>query len=212
MAKTIVYSDFIQMLRGAIAEIKENHELLGKLDSFGGDGDHGTTMVRAMGQMEKAIEAADGTDLKKLLKDVGWAIMGVDGGATGPLFGTLFSKMSNGIEGQDSVDCKLLNGLFEQGLAGVRTRTKAQLGDKTMLDALIPAVEAMSAADTDDVGDLLVIAADAAKAGAESTKDMQARFGRAKNIGEKSIGEQDPGATSVSFIFKGFHEGVTNIG
>jgi phosphoenolpyruvate---glycerone phosphotransferase subunit DhaL len=208
--EAIGYSEMTAMLRGAASEIRENHEMLSKLDSVGGDGDHGTTMVRAMANMEKAIEAASGNNLKSLLYDVGWGILGVDGGATGPLLGMFFMSMSDAVEGKDLLDAAGLATAFEAGLAGVRAQTKAQLGDKTMIDALIPAVEtARKAADSQaSLDQVLQQAVEAAAQGAAATREMQAKFGRARNIKEKSIGTQDPGATSVSLIFKGFLQGA----
>ncbi len=200
---------FAAMLRQAAAEIRANHELLGKLDSVGGDGDHGTTMVRAMGHLEKAVDAASG-GLKSLLHDVGWGILGVDGGATGPLLGMFFLSMAESLGEEEGLDPAGLAALFEAGLAGVRAQTKAQPGDKTMVDALVPAVMAASSA-TESGGDILSAlrcAAAAAAAGAAATKDMQARFGRARNIKELSIGTPDAGATSMSLIFAGFLKGV----
>ena len=198
------------MLRGAAAEIRAHHELLGRLDSVGGDGDHGTTMVRAMAILEKAVDGSDGKDLKTLLYDVGWGIMGVDGGATGPLLGMFFMGMSEVAEGRDALDATGLADAFAGGIAGVLAQTKALPGDKTMVDALTPAVNAaQDTAETGgDVPAVLRAAADAAAAGAAATKDMQARFGRARNIKELSIGTPDAGATSVSFIFAGFLKGV----
>jgi len=203
-------TEMAALLRTAAAEIRENHELLGKLDSVGGDGDHGTTMVRAMSCLEKAVDAAAGKDLKTLLYDVGWGILGVDGGATGPLLGMFFMGMSEAAEGRDTLDATGLAGAFESGLSSVRAQTKAQPGDKTMVDALVPAVMAAGCT-AEEGGDLLSVlrsAASAAAQGAAATKDMQARFGRAKNIKELSIGTPDAGATSVSLIFAGFLKGA----
>lgn len=210
MTEPIRFDGLAAMLRGGAAAIRENHELLSKLDSVGGDGDHGTTMVRAMGHLEKAVDAAAAGDMTALLHDVGWAILGVDGGATGPLLGTLFMGLSEGIEGRDKVDARMLAAAFAGGLVKVRAQTKAQPGDKTMIDALLPAVEAMSGAAEAGAGvdAVLESGAVAAEQGAAATKDMQARFGRARNIKEKSIGTQDPGATSVSLLFRGFAKGI----
>jgi phosphoenolpyruvate---glycerone phosphotransferase subunit DhaL len=142
---------------------------------------------------------------------VGWAVMGVDGGATGPLLGTLFLGMSEGAGDAAGLDAPGLAAMLEAGVAKVRKQTKAQPGDKTMLDALLPAVEAIAAgaAAGEDLPAVLERGSAAAAAGAAATAQMMARFGRAKNIKEKSIGSADAGATSVSFIFKGFLEGVT---
>jgi phosphoenolpyruvate---glycerone phosphotransferase subunit DhaL len=214
MSVTIGYDDLVRMLNAAVQQIKGNHETLSQLDSHGGDGDHGTTMVRAMGILERAVIDCPVRQMGDLLHGIGWAIMGVDGGATGPLFGTLFMSMADAAGDGDPLDASGLAAMFEAGLAGVRKRTKAQPGDKTMIDALVPGVEALrAAADSGaEVPEAMGLAAEAAQQGAESTKTMQARFGRAKNIGEKSVGEQDPGATSVAFMFRGFSQGVTTDG
>ncbi|HUT25681.1 MAG TPA: dihydroxyacetone kinase subunit DhaL [Sumerlaeia bacterium] len=215
MSATIGCNDFIRMLRAAIAQIEQNHETLSRLDSHGGDGDHGSTMRRAMACVEKAIaETGESPDLKALLHNVGWAVMGVDGGATGPLFGMLFMGMSAPAAGKADLDAAELAGVFEAGLASVRKNTKAQVGDKTLIDALAPAVETLrKEADAGaDPTRALEAAAAAAQAGAAATKEMQARFGRAKNVKEKSIGNQDAGAASVSLIFRGFAKGVQSNG
>ncbi len=210
MNATIGYEETIQMLRGAAAQIRENHEMLSKLDSVGGDGDHGTTMLRAMSILEKTVDSCTSNDVKSLLNDVGWAIMGVDGGATGPLFGTLFMSMAEGLGNTSTMDAPVLLAAFASGLSGVQAQTKAKVGDKTMLDALVPAIDTLRVAVEGgaNVVDALCAAAEGAEQGAASTKSLQARFGRAKNIKEQSIGTQDPGATSVSLIFRGFWKGV----
>jgi dihydroxyacetone kinase-like protein len=206
----IGFDELVLMLRGAGAQVRAHHDELSRLDSCGGDGDHGTTMLRAMERLESAVTACAEHSPQKLLKDVGWAIMGVDGGATGPLFGTLFTAMAQEAAGRDSFDSAALAGLFEAGLAGVQKRTKAQPGDKTLLDALSPAVAAMRRATDEGAGarEVLQAGAEAAAQGAEATAAMQARFGRARNVGEKSIGAPDAGATSMALCFKGFVEGL----
>jgi len=198
------------MLTAAAEQIRAKHEMLSELDSHGGDGDHGVTMVRAMNQIEKGIANVPEQEIKALFKSVGWAIMGVDGGATGPLLGSLFMGMAEGTEERETLDARALASVFESGLKSVRKYSKAQVGDKTMMDALVPAVEAARVATENggDVTDVLRMAAEAAERGAKSTTALQARFGRAKNIGERSIGVQDAGATSMWLLFKGFSEGV----
>ncbi|MHC4305217.1 MAG: dihydroxyacetone kinase subunit DhaL [Planctomycetota bacterium] len=201
------------MMRAAARLVRENQEELSRLDSVGGDGDHGTTMVRAMDRLEAAIDENPSVGLGELLQNVGWAIMGVDGGATGPLFGTLFMSMSSVMEGE-TLDARSLASAFAAGLDGVQKNTRARTGDKTMIDALEPAVAALceAAASGEEIVAALVRASDAADEGVRATRTMQARFGRAKNIGDKSIGNQDPGATSVSLIFRGFLEGARDDG
>ncbi|MGA2033709.1 MAG: dihydroxyacetone kinase subunit L, partial [Thermoguttaceae bacterium] len=162
-----------------------------------------------MSRLEEVLGASAAARIDGLLDEVGWAVMGVDGGATGPLFGSFFLGMAAAAAGRDTIDAATLAAMFEAGLAGVRRQTKAGPGDKTMLDALLPAVAAARrAADAGgDVDTVLRQAADAARQGAQATRDYQARFGRARSIGAKSIGAQDPGATSVSLIFRGFCKG-----
>ncbi len=208
MVQAIDYNGVSRMLKAAAGEVRANHEQLSKLDSVGGDGDHGTTMVRAMALIDKTVDGTSGCDIKTLLRDLGWAIMGVDGGAIGPLLGLFFAGMANAADGE-SADAARLAAMFESGLANLRKQTKAQPGDKTMIDALVPAVEAACAnAATGDVIALLSAAAQAAETGAAATTDMIAKFGRARNIKEKSIGTADPGATSVALIFNGFLKGA----
>jgi dihydroxyacetone kinase-like protein len=209
MSTSVDRETLILMLRGASGLIRQNHDLLTRYDSAGGDGDHGTTMVRAMDNLEKAIDENSGMPLKDLLQAIGWAVMGTDGGATGPLWGTFFSGMSDGIAGE-TLDGASVAAAFEAGLKSIEKQTKAKVGDKTMMDALIPAVEAARKAvdEGQDPAGVLAQAAQAAKLGAESTKDFAARFGRARNVGAKSIGTPDAGATSVALIFQGFVEAL----
>ncbi|MFP4055234.1 MAG: dihydroxyacetone kinase subunit DhaL [Candidatus Brocadiia bacterium] len=209
MSAQVGYDQLAAMLRAAAEQVRANHKTLSRLDSHGGDGDHGTTMSRAMGLVEKAIADSESRQLKSLLFDAGWAVMGVDGGATGPLLGTLLMGMAEAVGDKEALDAQDLAATFEAGLAAVQKRTRAQVGDKTLLDALVPAVEALRQYDHcgDDVAAALQQAAEAAHQGARATTELQARFGRAKNLGEKSKGHQDPGATSMALIFRGFAEG-----
>lgn len=210
MPVAVGWDELVAMLRGAARQIRDNHETLSTLDSFAGDGDHGITMVRAVTELEKVLDSAAPGDLGSLLNDIGWAIMGVDGGATGPLLGSLFLGMADTVQNAETLDPATVVAIFEAGLAGVQKRTKAQVGDKTLMDALVPAVQALKEAVEEgaNIAGALHAAAKAALQGAVSTKDLQARFGRARNLGEKSIGEQDPGATSIALIFRGFAEGL----
>ena len=210
MTDTIGIDAIRRMIRSAADKIRANRDELSKLDSAIGDGDHGTTIARAMGIAEKVIEEAEKKEPKGLLKDVGWGVMGVDGGATGPLLGSFLMGLSDGVGEQDVIDCRTLAAMFEAGLAGVRRQSKAQIGDKTMMDALVPAVDALrqAADEGKSIKEALRKAAEAAENGAVSTKEFRARFGRAKNLGERTIGCQDPGATSIALIFQGFLDGL----
>lgn len=178
------------MFRGAAARIRDQHRRLSELDCIAGDGDHGSTMLRVVEQ----LECASGATPAELLRDAGWRILGVDGGASSSLLGTFFSGMAE--------DCGDLAAACESGLAAVRRQTRAQPGDKTMMDALVPAVRELRA------GSGLRGAAEAARAGADSTRGLVARHGRAKYLGEKTRGHEDPGAESIALLFEGFYRGL----
>jgi dihydroxyacetone kinase-like protein len=204
------YSDIQRIILASVEIIRANHQELSRLDSATGDGDHGTTMLRTFDSVEKTITDAQGEDLKSLLYDIGWNIMCADGGSTGPLLGSLFMGMSESVEGKDSLDGAALAAMFRAGLNGMSEQSKAQIGDKTMMDALMPAVDAMEAAagQGKSPADMLADAAKAAAEGADATINMQAKFGRARNLGERTIGHKDPGATSMSLIFQSFAESI----
>ncbi|MCX7044767.1 MAG: dihydroxyacetone kinase subunit DhaL [Candidatus Sumerlaeota bacterium] len=211
MPQAISREDVIRMIQCAAAKIRANHEALSKLDSAIGDGDHGTSMMRAADAAEKSAKESAGSDLKAMLQDVGWAVMGIDGGSTGPLLGSFFMGMSDGAaDGDAPLNADAVAWLFQAGLEGIRQQTKAQPGDKTLMDALVPAVETFraNAAPDADVAAIMAEAAEAANAGVEATKAMQAKFGRARNLKERTIGHADPGATSLALIFQGFAEAL----
>jgi len=214
MSEQIDYQDVVAMLRKAAEGIEGAQKWLSELDSIAGDGDHGTTMFRAAKLLSKTVDENQGEDIKGLLKAVSWSLLGVDGGATGPLFGTLFGGMSEALEEGNVVSAAAASAMFETGLASVERLTKARVGDKTMMDALVPAIAAFrkSAEEGKDMRMAMKKAAEAAEEGAESTKNMVARYGRAKNLGEKTLGHPDPGATSIALLFKGFHEGILKRG
>jgi phosphoenolpyruvate---glycerone phosphotransferase subunit DhaL len=214
MTSTLNYEGLIKMLLGAVEQIRENHGRLSELDSFGGDGDHGTTMLRAMENLTKSVTTSESGQAKKLLGEVAWTVMGTDGGATGPLFGSFFLGMSNGAGEGEILDGDALASMFEAALECVCKQTKAQVGDKTILDAMIPAVKEVRRAADEGLGIVAILerAADAAQKGADSTRDLLPRLGRAKNAAEQSLGHEDPGAVSVSLIFKGFMKGAFNDG
>jgi phosphoenolpyruvate---glycerone phosphotransferase subunit DhaL len=210
MMTTIGVKELVSMIEGAIQKIKKEHPVLSELDSASGDGDHGTTMLRAVNQMEKSMAENPTEDLKGLLGPIGWTVLGIDGGATGPLLGSWFTGMSEAVGGQESLDAKGFSAMFEAGLRALKEQTKAGVGDRTLMDALIPAVAALrvGAEANKDILQMLRESADAALEGALSTRNLRARFGRAKYLGDRVIGHRDPGATSVSLMFQGFYEGL----
>jgi len=209
MADTIGYSQVCGMLNGAVDQIRQQHEMLSRLDSAVGDGDHGTTILRAMEALSKTVSEHATADLRSLFSSVAWAIMSCDGGSTGPLLGSFFLGLSEAAGDQAELDCAALGAVLEAGIAKMQKQSRAQVGDKTMMDAFLPALAALKAATpSGSIKSALAQAAGAAAQGAEATRDMRAKFGRARNLGHRVLGHPDPGATSVSLIFKGFSEGL----
>jgi phosphoenolpyruvate---glycerone phosphotransferase subunit DhaL len=190
------------------AEVAENRSYLTKLDGAIGDGDHGTNMDRGMKKALERLQATDGDDIGASLKAVGMALVSSVGGAAGPLYGTFFMQMGQAAAGRSELDLAGFTEAFDAGIQGVVKRGKAEPGDKTMLDALRPALEALREAGDDDVGAALGRAAQAAQEGMESTVPMVARKGRASYLGERSAGHQDPGATSSHLLLKSAAEAV----
>ena len=200
-----------RMFAGAAAQIRQHHGWLSELDSVAGDGDHGTAMLRCVEKMEKAAASGPDTCLRSCFEKTAWAVFDADGGASSSLLGTFFLGMRDSISANiASLDYRELSAAFESGLQAIRKQTSAQVGDKTMMDALVPAVESFSAMApaTKEIEDALASAAQAAQAGVEATKNLIARQGRARLLGEKTRGHPDPGATSIALIFKGFCEGL----
>ena len=207
MNERIGKTEVTKMFVAAAKQIRDHHVHLSELDCVSGDGDHGTAMLHAVDQLEAACKSQSEHSLKMLFKDAGWKVLSVDGGASSALLGTLFGGMGDAEIG-DELDCNGLACAFEAGLRAVSKQTKAQVGDKTMMDALIPAVCAIRSAAScgKTIPFALEEAAAAAQSGAESTKDLTAKYGRAKFLGEKTRGHQDAGATSIALLFRGFSE------
>jgi dihydroxyacetone kinase-like protein len=188
---------------GAYAKtIGEHRAELVALDTAIGDGDHGTNMDRGMRAALEKLEATDGDDIGALLKAVGMALVSKVGGAAGPLYGTLFLQMGMATAGRSELDLAGWTGALEAGVKGVQARGKAEPEDKTMIDALLPAVEALRAAEGDGaaLGDALRRSAAAAEEGMKATIPLEARKGRASYLGPRSVGHQDPGATSSQLL------------
>jgi dihydroxyacetone kinase-like protein len=192
----------------------ENRAYLSRLDGDIGDGDHGTNMDRGMKKVLERLEGADSDDIGATLKAVGMALVSSVGGAAGPLYGTFFMQMGQATAGRSDLDVAALAEALDAGVKGVQKRGKAEPGDKTMVDALLPAVDALQEASQQggDVGEALKRAAEAAREGMESTVPMVARKGRASYLGERSAGHQDPGATSTHLLLKSAAEAVASGG
>jgi len=181
--------------------IAEHKDELTALDSAIGDADHGANMDRGMSAAVAAIEASPPADPAALLKQVGMTLVSKVGGASGPLYGTFFLRMAGAL-GPDPADDETFARALRAGLDGVVARGKAEPGDKTMLDALAPACDALDAALAEGrpLGAALTAAAAAAGAGRDATVPLVARKGRASYLGERSAGHQDPGATSTALL------------
>jgi dihydroxyacetone kinase-like protein len=187
-------------------EMDEHRQELVRLDTAIGDGDHGTNMDRGMRKAVEKLGAAEQADPGTALKTVAMALISSVGGAAGPLYGTLFLQMGTAMAGQEEVDLPTYAAAWRKGLEGVQSRGKAQPGDKTMVDALIPAVEALEGAS--DLDSALRDAAQAAEQGMKATTPLIARKGRASYLGERSKDHQDPGATSTYYLFKSAAEAL----
>lgn len=189
-------------LRGWIgafaAAVTEHQEELTRLDSAIGDADHGSNLARGMKAVVAALDAESPATPDAVLKRTGMTLVSTVGGASGPLYGTFFLRMGTAA-GTEPLDTAGFGAALRAGVAGVVARGKAELGDKTMYDALAPAVDAYDAAG-DDLGAALRAAADAAASGRDATTPLQARKGRASYLGERSVGHQDPGATSAALL------------
>jgi dihydroxyacetone kinase-like protein len=181
-------------------EMAEHREELVRLDTAIGDGDHGTNMDRGMRKALEKLGANELPDAGAVLKATAMALVSSVGGAAGPLYGTLFLQMGGALAGKEEVDLPTYAEAWRKGLEGVQMRGKAEAGDKTMVDALIPAVEALESASDLDSG--LREAADAAERGMQATIPLVARKGRASYLGERSKDHQDPGATSTYYLYK----------
>lgn len=181
--------------------LEENKEYLTELDSAIGDADHGTNMARGM---NAAVEPAnlDQPDLATLFKKVGLALVSKVGGTAGPLYGTFFMRAAKETGDAGSLDAAGLSRVLHAGLQGVLDRGKAELQDKTMVDAMAPALEAFDAVAATGLTAAATAAGKAARAGAEATTPLLARKGRASYLGERSVGHQDPGATSSAYLFE----------
>ena len=201
---SIGVAEFARMIRGAAERIRGAETLLSKLDSATGDGDHGFTMVRAMLRLEEVAAGTGQADLHSFLGAAAWALLDTDGGAVGPLLGSFFQGLADA--GGQTWDVEGLVAAYESGLSQLQKQTRAQIGDKTMMDAWIPAVQAMRRAADEgcEINEVMQRAAAAAAAGAAFTANLTARFGRARFLGEQTRGHQDPGATSVALLLQGF--------
>lgn len=194
------------MLLGAAGLWQEKSAYLSEIDSRFGDGDHGVTMKKIGDLTEKKATEWKEESLYDFTDGLGMDIMAVNGGSAGPLYGTMISGMAEPLEGKEEIDVSLLKKMFAASVSAMGEISKAKVGDKTMMDALIPAAKAAESAEG-TVEQVLLAAAEAAKKGAKDSENYISKFGRAKSYKEQTIGTPDAGAVSTSLLFEGLLKG-----
>lgn len=201
---SVSYEDAVRFIRRYADVIAENKEYLTQLDSAIGDADHGINMDRGMRAALTKIEQIQDGDIGNLMKTVGMTLVSTVGGAGGPLYGTLFLQFGMATAGKAELAPEDWGLALAKGVEGVQMRGKAEPGDKTMVDALIPARDAYQAAlrEGASFAEALRRSAEAAEEGMKATIPLVARKGRASYLGERSAGHQDPGATSSYLLVR----------
>ena len=197
-------SKVIAIIEKIIADVDEQKLFLTELDNVIGDGDHGINLARGFDAVKDVMPTFEGKDIGAVMKTIGMKLVSTVGGASGPLYGTAFMKAGAYLNGKQEMNMDDFIGMMEVAIDGIQKRGKAVQGEKTMLDAMIPAYEAMKAsyeADA-DVKKALDAGVAAAEEGIEYTKTIIDTKGRASYLGERSIGHQDPGATSFTLMLK----------
>ncbi len=201
---------FKRMLSTSAQLLLDEADALSAIDSKFGDGDHGITITKIAKVVQDAVATwDDDQSIKDFLDDTGMAAMAVRGGSAGPLYGTMISGL--GVElgdDENELSADAARRMFAGCLAEMRDITNAQVGDKTMMDALVPAVEAAQACTDDDAAAVFAAAAAAAEAGAKASEGFASKFGRARSYGDQTIGTPDAGAVSTSLFFRGLADGA----
>jgi len=200
----IQQEDVIQWLKNCAQVISKNRDYLVELDAAIGDADHGVNMERGFNAVVAKLPELINQDIGTILKTVGMTLVSTVGGASGPLYGTFFLQAGMKLSGKKELSLADWVAALEAAVQGVVMRGKAQAGDKTMLDALLPALNALQQTQAENLPlhEALEKATSAAEEGMHATIPLQARKGRASYLGERSIGHQDPGATSAYLILK----------
>lgn len=201
MADVVEVGQFADWMRRFAGVIHENAAMLTELDSAIGDADHGSNMDRGMTAVVAALDGAEFTSAAELFKRVGMTLVSSVGGASGPLYGTFFLRFGGKLA-DEPLDVAALGVALHTGVEGIVQRGKAAVGDKTMIDAWMPALEAYDGAQADGLAAALQAAAEAGSAGRDRATDLVAHKGRASYLGERSAGHQDPGATSTVLLLE----------
>ena len=193
---------FASRLLNACASVMAAEQELTEIDSKFGDADHGLTMAKIARAITEAVEDADG-GIQTMLDDAAMAVMSLNGGSAVPLWNTWLDGLQEEAPEGEEIDVPGIQTIFAKALEELNETSGAQVGDKTMMDALIPASEAIAAYEGSDEDALFAAAAQAAAAGAENTKNFVSKFGRAKSYGTQTIGTPDAGAVSMARFFQG---------
>ena len=185
--------------------------VLSKADQVIGDGDHGIGMARGFTSVLKLLEAKEFENPSGVTSEIGMTLLSSIGGAAGAVFGSLFLGIGKSLVGQEFVTAENFTSGLSKGMESIMARGKAKVGDKTMLDALDPAIHKAEEFQGEDFAEYLHVLWEAAEEGKEGTKDLIATVGKAKTLGERSLGYIDPGALSLTLIFKFMYEYVNNL-
>ena len=207
---TVTLETLVAWLARFAELMAENRSYLTELDSAIGDADHGSNMARGMTAVMAKCDATPSAAVDELFKHVGMTLVTSVGGASGPLYGTFFLRFGSAAGPLTELDAAALGASLRAGLGGIVARGKAELGDKTMFDAMSPAVDAFDTAIAGgaELTDAIAASAAAAAAGRDATEPLVARKGRASYLGDRSAGHLDPGATSTAFLFQSLAETV----
>ena len=194
--------EFSARFISACEAVKGAKDELTEIDSKFGDADHGVTMVKVSDTIAKAV-SEEGLSIKQMLDNAAMDVMCLNGGSAVPLWNTWLDGMQEDAPDSDTIDVAGIKAIFARAFEVLDEISGAKVGDKTMMDALIPASQAIAAYEGDDEDGLFQVAAKAAWEGAEASKQFVSKFGRAKSYGTKTIGTPDAGATSMAYFFKG---------
>jgi dihydroxyacetone kinase-like protein len=211
MAKTSLNVDQVcEMLTLAADAVIAAEPQLSEADRNLGDGDHGLGMQRGMTAAKEKLAAAKPESIEKAFSSVGMAMMSSMGGASGAIFGTYFRNGGKALAGKEELDAAGLAALLKAGVEGVQSRGGAKVGDKTVVDAMMPAAEKAAEVSTSPLPEAMAAIQQAALDGLEASKALIAQFGRAKTLGEACIGFPDAGAMSVTVILGAFNDFIQN--
>jgi len=213
MTDTISSEQMYRIMVSICDTIEEQQQYLSDLDGELGDGDHGVNMAKCFREVRKKVDLVSDKDCGVILKTVGMHVMNSVGGAMGALYGTMFLKLATECTGKTEVDLEYLARMFSAAENGIRTIGKANVGDKTLLDTIAPAVASLQKSVSDNLpfDEAMVEFEKAAKEGMESTRPLIAKMGRASRLGERTIGHLDAGATSCYFILRSFAQGYKTV-